>query len=569
MGKGERMDNFLNETVKINKYLTESEKIIKAVKEEDRVLIQAPCGVGKTYLVVNEIKGPIILAVPLTAIKDQTTKDYGLYLAGGNGGSLKRAIEKGEERIVCCYESLKSIMDHWDLVKDYVLVIDEFHSLLTTISYRDNIKLLKNLDKFKRSIFLTATPQIIAKSVVKKIIKVKSKEVKNYDVTLLKPKNERWSKAQYIRSVQKIMELSKESNIPAWYVGNKAGYFKDHEAIITASNKNKNYRHQHFMEGILRVDETYITTDIYNTGININNTGEITIIIDYTGESLNVCNFLQLIGRFRKADKINIFILDRGRTDHHYTRELVEIELKQVIKDLEKGASIKTINNLIPAFKNAIYYKDNSWGYDEIGLDIAQYLYNSFRNTTEGVLKKAGLKIDRVIRANEYLGPEEEKGTRKNRTPKTLLKNIVDKDDINFMDLVSYLNRKALNENYDWMDISVKIDKAIFENEKVNRVLKKLMDIDRNTCINNLREYIGDLKKFDELVIKDMDKCKNKILELKSDTKRLGATKKILNKYSIDTVGLVGTNPNVIKSLLKEKFNITTKQVKSSVTFKL
>ena len=143
-----------NTTIKINKYISESEgflrlPLVRALQGEKTLLI-SPTGSGKTYSVIKmlrevDVVGDIksIFIVPNSINVEQIKIDYKIPGAWGDIPVLPE-LEKGNV-IVMTWD--KFIQIDKEIIKDYIVVLDEVHQTLI-----DMFRINKNIIGYNKSI---------------------------------------------------------------------------------------------------------------------------------------------------------------------------------------------------------------------------------------------------------------------------------------------------------------------------------------------------------------------------------------------------------------------------------
>lgn len=143
---------------------------------------------GKTYstlLMAIENKVKLVLLVPLRILGTQTLKaadsilqtntnnSVGLVMGGNNNSignnfcnpnDIQEAIDRGIHIFICVYESLNKLLETETFnTQEYILVIDEAHNLVSQYDFRSDAinRIANHMEKFKKIIFMTATPEIV------------------------------------------------------------------------------------------------------------------------------------------------------------------------------------------------------------------------------------------------------------------------------------------------------------------------------------------------------------------------------------------------------------------------
>lgn len=148
------------------------------IKREKRLMIEASAGTGKTTAIktyldagLNTGAQRLIFCVPTLPIAQQTeqailngldTKNISVVLACESQDKIHSQEQEslGSFKIVICvYDSLYKVI-HQDLIKDAILVIDEFQMLVSEKGYRRDFDYNQAL-KAHRTILLSATPNFL------------------------------------------------------------------------------------------------------------------------------------------------------------------------------------------------------------------------------------------------------------------------------------------------------------------------------------------------------------------------------------------------------------------------
>jgi superfamily II DNA or RNA helicase len=144
-------------------------------QSNNRGILSLPCGCGKTYtsyLISNDYKHIIILS-PLREFASQNLNrfiEYGydkkntlLVDSDGNRDieSIKDIIKNQNKLLISCtYNSMDLIAECFDLFKDALFIVDEFHNLSKANISDDDNKIYKLLMSDHRILFMSATPRI-------------------------------------------------------------------------------------------------------------------------------------------------------------------------------------------------------------------------------------------------------------------------------------------------------------------------------------------------------------------------------------------------------------------------
>ena len=175
------------EPIVFTNYLEEHrDRLINILNDETSYNIIAPMSGGKTTTLLklaDEKKIKTIMLVPYVSLALQKAKDfkkkYDIVLGCVHGGDYENKIEstprneiianiRNENPIISVYDSLSRIIsiiedesNKANPLKDYILIIDESHNLVTQSDFRlaAIYRILTAQVKFKKVIYLTGTPE--------------------------------------------------------------------------------------------------------------------------------------------------------------------------------------------------------------------------------------------------------------------------------------------------------------------------------------------------------------------------------------------------------------------------
>ncbi|MGL5100477.1 MAG: DEAD/DEAH box helicase, partial [Fusobacteriaceae bacterium] len=313
----------------MKKYISDDKKICEKIRTGTNFLLRAGCGTGKSYAIfhtLKEDKQKFIFLVPNTAVKEQQAEEYGVVPTVLGVVGLSKLIKAKENYIICAYESLVNVKK--ELLKDYVLVVDEIHSILGDVHYRDNINIIDLSQEAKRVIFVTATPGAIYRNgkifgISVELLEFKDQNELNVNLYEIKSKNGRITP----ETLNQLFLHYKKSNKPTLHVissGVEQLKRITGENVISSKNKTGNY--ESLVQGILPPGITY-STNLFNAGLSLKNPEEVNLSIDFKRYDLNYEQLAQLVPRFRKSKQINAFIISRGEKNNNKatTKEIIEI----------------------------------------------------------------------------------------------------------------------------------------------------------------------------------------------------------------------------------------------------
>ena len=142
------------------------------IKNEQRLILRANAGMGKSTLCIMlagrlDLLGldKMVILEPTTTIANQLGADF--IEAGINAPVLDNQARKADilgaqssSVVVCCYDSLGKVGGSW-LDDKTLVVVDEFHQLVTDVNYRNKEAFqyaLEHITRGGRTLMLSATP---------------------------------------------------------------------------------------------------------------------------------------------------------------------------------------------------------------------------------------------------------------------------------------------------------------------------------------------------------------------------------------------------------------------------
>lgn len=534
-------------------YIADNTEFMLALRTEKSLLVVAGCGTGKTFGAITSLENDkFIFLVPNRTVKEQLAIEYNLEQTG-EGTSLKTLFQQGAKRIVCCYESLERYTrkNGTTFLNDFVLVLDEVHSIIGELHFRDNLRLFDLPKEFKRAIFLTATPealQIKDNCLMGTPVKImKFEQVKKLDVEIriLKSKKDKITK-ETLAGLQTVMQSWKNPTLFIISTGvellKKAGYSE-----IISSNNRQSGNYKSLVAGILPEGLT-VSTNLFNAGLSIRNEDTVNLVIDFKGYDLNYWNLTQLIQRFRDAKKINVFILERYRSTNKATTEEIKEEIQKQFKLLEEG-EIKLHDSIIfnPFFSSMIELSKNKFSLNWDNLPATEQLLNGYKNQTDQLINQLkanhNWKSKGVHSYIEDMAIEEITSPVKQK-PKTILKEFFLKNgEITSFTTAYFLYRMNPdnNHNFNWLQREYlpqlnKLNLVLNNNDSLKGALKDLVSSVKNEdqqIEKSLIQYFAPSHKFSKTSYTDEQKKKlrDALLEVKKDNIHLSQTRKILEEH--------------------------------------
>ena len=367
----------MNHTIKLqvdNKLREVAKQIMQIIDDEKKVLINAPMGSGKTYLVMNDLKEYIkkhklnmLMIMPNVIQNDQVQEEYKVYsicngksyheeqLAGSTPDSMYKAIDAYKRKN-----------------ENFILVVDEAHEIYTSRFRSKAFRNVKEYEKLEtKVIYMTATSEPLDIENFDTIVEVeKTKQepvncrivlVDNYNLdTRHQLIQEAALKSDVVASFRNDIKenetlgqmlkdcLVKEKALIEPHQENLLG----HEAQYVEVERNKAYTvysakkeaevYKQILKGTLPNDLKYlVSTEFVQAGCNINTTPNTSVILsglDY----YNIVKPVQTVGRFRNGVKEVILYMPKPS-------ETVAPKSKQTVRNEFRARAeevLPVLNNL-------------------------------------------------------------------------------------------------------------------------------------------------------------------------------------------------------------------------------
>jgi len=384
-------------------YLSErTEDVREAIKENGRVLIQAPTGAGKTTL-IEKLKNSferVILLTPTRAIAKQQ-RGYTLYI----GGSHVSDNMKDTTDIVSTFAKvLQSGMINQHDFDNSLIVIDEAHEMYKSFGYRPKeCAMLEFLSRqFKNVLCLSATPclpffhglDFSLMTYTQSIPKVK-----RLDIRLYSDRANKQGKVNYkslileaIKATRKqgrkayIFNLSKDNHLI-----NEIHESDSNTMLITGETSRNKYKkvfdlilknQRAFIGGY----DVFLTNSVLEAGASFYDTDTDIYIIGSNDES----QIIQALSRFRSLEG-NSFTLFTRKKDYKNNVDVPPYNLKELeyecnldkYTSLGKGDIISSLNAEIKTFQNSFSYARTFFDFEQKRLysqnvwQLIGYLVNS------------------------------------------------------------------------------------------------------------------------------------------------------------------------------------------------
>lgn len=148
----------------INEIITDKTYLSEVISElPSRTLLnKGITGCGGTYVELHSKRNSLILVPTIELVKNKSEKGFlSVYGKVTNEEILKYMNSNIKyKKIISTYDALRRLIDIDVGIKKYFLLIDEYHILFNSYSFRSEAIqfLLKNFSKFNDYCFMTATP---------------------------------------------------------------------------------------------------------------------------------------------------------------------------------------------------------------------------------------------------------------------------------------------------------------------------------------------------------------------------------------------------------------------------
>lgn len=143
--------------------LTSDEKYLSNIMDKlpsNCLLNKGVTGCGGTYVELHSNRDSIILVPTINLAQNKYQDGFLIVYGEVSDRKIKEYLDSNIEykKIIGTYDCLSRLMKYD--VLDYFLLIDEYHLLFNSYSYRNTsiVFVLKNYDKFSNYCFMTATP---------------------------------------------------------------------------------------------------------------------------------------------------------------------------------------------------------------------------------------------------------------------------------------------------------------------------------------------------------------------------------------------------------------------------
>lgn len=303
--------------------------IIKVEDLADNVLIVAPVGAGKSHFALNvlsEATGKLIFVAPQQSIITNIAESY----KGDKtiGTYYEKEKNTTTDIILTTYNSLPSLLKQiGDKIEDYCIVLDEFHTLVTTSSktfrYSVNKKVAADIEFLTKNtnvIALTATPvrSYLDKYFKRIVVEDRRSPIKEINVKLYSS-DERTvlvnAAIGYLEVSDKVIIYKNDKNIEE--LAMKLRGLGKKVAVLNASVKESSDYITVVNEGDITDFDILITTSVLKEGVSVKGAKTVTYIV------ADRCHYLdveQLTSRVRDYQKAYIVMLYRTTNTFNFSK---------------------------------------------------------------------------------------------------------------------------------------------------------------------------------------------------------------------------------------------------------
>lgn len=126
------------------------------------ILNKGVTGCGGTYVELNSNRNSLILVPTIELAKNKYKKNYLIVYGSTKNQDITDYMNSNikYKKIIGTYDCLKRLISLTDNIFSYFLLVDEYHILFNSYSFRNEpiLYLLKNYKLFSNYCFMTATP---------------------------------------------------------------------------------------------------------------------------------------------------------------------------------------------------------------------------------------------------------------------------------------------------------------------------------------------------------------------------------------------------------------------------
>ena len=330
--------------LKYNNYISElKDRIVQIIKENDRILITAPTGGGKTFTTIEIMKSfddrLNIILTPCVIQNKQNASSYSVQAFTGNEKNIRNKY------ISATYDKARTIINY---VKEngykFNLFIDECHLLVDASGYRsrainDVLELAKMADKV---VYMSATNgymrNLLQYDIELNIEPVeKRNNIANAQILLLDPENIESSLLHEIYEASKlnngrktVLFLDDIKKLQEFKSILTSKGFKDNQIAVISSKEKTDYDQEVYSyiishSQISEQTKIILTTSILEVGTNIDTKNVNIFVYIPKPNHLSLNKIAQQVARFRvKAGEtsnnlLKICLPYREREDNHIT----------------------------------------------------------------------------------------------------------------------------------------------------------------------------------------------------------------------------------------------------------
>ena len=436
----------------VNKYISENKKVLDAilniVKTNNKILLTGAMGCGKTHFICNElyeygqsICKKVVVVIPGVAQLENLQENKGVHIVcGGNPFDE----EHNSSVIATTPESLPKVVEVLG-DNNFILVVDESHERITSLSYRTGYK-ADNIGKAEKlahkNIHLTATTTTLIGDKFDEVIKVTSRAVITNKVKIIKVPSKNYSDAIFtftkneleegrkpilfnenIKQNKEIKELlevknqvvvyeyeeEKQQNLFGFELPNK---IIKNEFLTSAESVNSKSKSENIKNGTVKADVTLLTSAVL-AGVDLASKPKNILIVGCKGMMID--NIIQLIGRFRSGIDVVLVVSEHETKKEYFDFDFIchsRLEGSQQLANcINTNPGIKSLYEDGVAKSANINFIGDKWGINPPEIVAKVYenwsravLYNPEK--LAGILKKQdAFKVDGNITIEEYTEP--------------------------------------------------------------------------------------------------------------------------------------------------------------------
>ena len=363
----------------ISKDLSAVQAILESVIANEKILINGPMGIGKTYFISTDllkyaksIGKKVVMVIPGVAQLENLNINKGLPIVYSGRSYYEDDI------VAVTPDSLLTKVVEKMRPNSYILIIDESHQKILDANFRIAFRNIDIAEKSAyRIIYMTATPralilekfdniiEIITDSSIRNIIKVECIDNKTKsnlaDImnSIIIENLENYNNIIFFQNDKKLNKimanlLEKGRNVTEKVYKDKYQYSifmvrenkSDHtvktrwEWLIKTQNIQAGEENKQAKEGMLTADIS-IVTSVITAGIDLRvpEGHKALLIIDAT-QRIVIDNVIQLIGRFREGIDVLILVKPHIREEDEYVYKSFESMVKSKLDTCTKLAQI-------------------------------------------------------------------------------------------------------------------------------------------------------------------------------------------------------------------------------------